>query len=145
MLPSREDTCPARNHINTNLHQGYQPCEFAAPFVPFSPLWLMTLESYIVLLYCTGVECKSWISKVCLGSHAPHMFFKFKCVIIYWHVTIFCLPSKGVLPESWVQIHGRKCTYTTPQPLVSAYFPCDKQRTETQDIWRQLVESTKLL
>lgn len=46
------------------------------------------------------------------------------------------LPSKGVLPESWVQIHGRKCTYTTPQPLVSAYFPCDKQRTgkKTQEI-----------
>ncbi len=42
------------------------------------------------------------------------------------------LPGKGVLPESWVQIHGRKCTYTTPQPLVSAYFPCDKQRAEKQ-------------
>lgn len=35
-----------------------------------------------------------------------------------------------------MQIHGRKCTYTTPQPLVSAYFPCDKKRTEkeTQEI-----------
>lgn len=31
-----------------------------------------------------------------------------------------------------MQIHGRKCTYTTPQPLVSAYFPCDKQRAEKQ-------------
>ena len=44
-----------------------------------------------------------------------------------------CLPGKGVLPESWVQIHGRKSTYTTPQPLVSAYFPCDKQRAEKQN------------
>lgn len=44
-----------------------------------------------------------------------------------------CLPGKGVLPESWVQIHGRKCTYTTPQPLVSAYFPRDKQRAEMQE------------
>lgn len=42
------------------------------------------------------------------------------------------LPGKGVLPESWVQIHGRKCTYATPQPLVSAYFPCYKQRAEKQ-------------
>ena len=44
-----------------------------------------------------------------------------------------CLPSKGVLPESWVQVHGRERTNTTPQPLVSAYFPSDKQRAATEE------------
>jgi len=37
------------------------------------------------------------------------------------------LPSKCVLPESWMQVHGGKSTYASTQSFISTNLPCYKQ------------------
>lgn len=103
----------------------------------FCHYYVFLLQKLLCTYYCRFLFSPVDTKKINIIHRAsllfpsqPVSFASWKLLQICGHR---CLPGKGVLPESWVQIHGRKCTYTTPQPLVSAYFPCDKQRAERQE------------